>query len=131
MILRSFRMRDLIYSSLLSSRERKRQKRNMLRESRKFVLKRLKIKREVSPRFKRRESKFSERCLRRGRMLTTEARREILLKIMPILDPLFMHLSLETDFLSTRKLTNTRYNLMLFPLTRGCANCQCLCLKKS
>lgn len=89
-ILKNYKMKGLICFSLLLSKEKRRQKRNMLKELKKLDSKRPKIKKEESLKSKRKELKFLEKCLKQERMLIKEEIRETLLKIMLILDLQFM-----------------------------------------
>ena len=87
----------------------------MLKELRRSDSRKQRIKKELSPRSRERESRFSERCTKQGRMLKLKARRETLLRIMLILDLLFMHQLLEMVCLWIRRQINMRFSQKLCP----------------
>lgn len=61
-------MRDLIFFSLLSSREKKKLRRNMPRELKKLDSRKPRIKRELWPRFRGRELRYLEKCTKPVKM---------------------------------------------------------------
>lgn len=91
--------------------ERRTTKRNTRTELKKFAWKRLKSRSVLLPKFRERELRFSERCIRLGRILRLRATREILSKIMRTLAPLCMPLLQEMVYRLIKKRTNMRFSL--------------------
>lgn len=73
-----FRMKDLIYSNLPLSKEKKKQKKNMLRKLKKLDLRKLNTRKEPLPKFKERELRYSVKCIRLEKTLKLKEKEEIL-----------------------------------------------------
>ena len=114
MISLAFRMRDSISCNQHLSKEKKKLKRNMLKELRKLDSRKLRIKKELLQRFRGRESRSLEKCTKQERMLKLKDRREISLKITLTLGLKFMLQSREWDFLSTKRPTSMKFSQKLY-----------------
>ena len=111
-------MKDLTFCNLLLSREKKKLKKSMLKELKRSDLKRLKIRKDLSPRFKEKESRSLERCIKQEKTSKLKEVREISLRNIPILDHLYMLQSLEMVFLLIKKLTSMKFNQKLSHLIK-------------
>jgi len=111
-------MKDSISSNQHLLKEKKKLKKSMLKEPKKLDLKRLRIKKEHLLKFKEKESRFLERCIKQERMSRSRRERGILLKTMPTLDLLCMLQLLEMDSLLIKKLTNMKFNQRLLVPTK-------------
>ena len=87
----------------------------MPKELKKSDSKRQKIKRDLLPRFKGRELRFSEKCIKPVKTSKSRVINVILLKNMQTLVPLSMLQSLEMVSLWIRKQINTKFNQRHFP----------------
>lgn len=76
MISRDSTTRGSISSNLLLSKEKKRLRKSTLRELKKSDSRKLRTRKELLPRFKERESRSSEKCIKLERMLRSKERRE-------------------------------------------------------
>ena len=117
-ISKDFKMKDSISSNLLSSKEKRKQRKSTLKELRKSDLEKPSIKKEHWLKFKERESRFLERCTKQERMLKSKEKEEISLKIMLTLDPQFMLQSLEMVFHWIKKPINMRSSQKLYLLIK-------------
>lgn len=115
-------MKDSIYFNQPSLKEKRKLKKSMLKELKKFDLEKLNIKNELWPRFKEKELRFSEKCIKLVKMLKLKVKEEILLKIMLILDLLYMLQLQEMAFLLTKKLTSMKFNQKPCPPTKELKN---------
>ena len=94
----------------------------MLREPKKSGLRKLKTRRDPWQRFRERESKFLEKCIRQGKTLKSKVISGISLRSTPILVQLFMHQLLEMGFLWIRKPTSMKYSRRHFRRTQELKN---------
>lgn len=90
----------------------------MLKGLKKSDSRRLKIKKDLLQRFKGRELRFSEKCIKQERMWRLRVTNVISLKSMPTLAQQCMLLLQETVFLLTRKQINTKFSPRHSPLTQ-------------
>jgi hypothetical protein len=111
-------MKDLTFCNLLLSREKKKLKKSTLKELKRSDSKRLRIRKDLLPRFKERESRSLERCIKQERTSKLKEAREISLRNTPTLDHLYMLQSLEMVFLLIKKLTSMKFNQKLSHLTK-------------
>ena len=114
-----------------SLKEKKKLKKDMPRELKKSDSRKLKIRKELSLRFKERESRFSERCTRPVKTSRSRAKREISSRTMLTLALQSMPQLLEMAFLLIRKLTNMKFSPRLFHHIRVSKNSADLCLTTS
>lgn len=121
-ISKDFKTKDSIFFNQPSSKEKRKPKKNMLKEPKKSDLEKLSIRKELWPKFKERELRSSERCTRQERTLKLKEKEEISLRIMLTLDLPFMLQLLEMVFHWTKKPTNMRFNQRLCLLIRVLKN---------
>jgi len=113
-ILSVSKMKDLIYSSQLSLKEKRKQKKNTHRKLKKLGLRKLSIRKGLLPKFRERELRFFVKCIKRGKMLRLREKEEILSKITLILAQQFMLQSLEMACHLTKRRINMKFSQKLF-----------------
>jgi hypothetical protein len=90
----------------------------MLKELKRLDLEKLSTRKELWQKFKERESRFLEKCIKQGRMLKSKVKEETLLRTMLTLDLLFTLQLPEMVSLWIKKLTSMKFNLKLYLLIK-------------
>jgi len=121
-ILRDFKTKDSIFFNPHLSKEKRKPRKSTHKEQKKSDLEKPSIKKELLPKFKERELRFLERCIKQERMLKLKEKEEISLKIMQTLDLPFMLQLQEMAFHWIKKPTSTRFNQKLCPLIKELKN---------
>jgi hypothetical protein len=121
-ISKDFKMKDSIFFNQPSSKEKRKLKKSTLKELKKLDLEKPSTKKELLLKFKERELRFSERCIKQERTSKLKEKEEISSKIMLTLDLLFMLLLQEMVFHWTKKPINMRFNRKLCHLIRESKN---------
>jgi len=111
-------MKDLTFCNLLLSREKKKLKKSTLKELKRSDSRRPRTRRDLWLKFRERELRSLERCIKQERTLRSKEAREISLRNTPTLDHLYMLQSLEMVFLLIKKLTSMKFSRKLSHLTK-------------